>query len=180
MVYVLLGEGFEESEAIVPVDLLRRAGVEVSLAALKGKTVKSSHGVQVEADCRLKDVDESKAEMIVLPGGLGGVDAIMGDQAALGLVQRAADRGAYVCAICAGPTILAHLGIADRRRAVCYPGMEEQMGSAVVQQGQRVVVDGHMITAEAAGSSFEFGLKLVEVLKGKDAAQKVKQAVHYR
>lgn len=180
MVYVLLGEGFEESEAIVPVDLLRRAGVEVSLAALKGKTVTSSHGVKVEADCKLKDVDEGKLEMVVIPGGLGGVDAILGDQSALGFIQRAADRGAYVCAICAGPTVLAHLGIADRRKAVCYPGMEEQMGSAVVQQGQRVVADGHMITGEAAGSSFEFGLKLVEVLKGKETAQKVKQAVHHR
>lgn len=180
MVCVLLGEGFEETEAIVPVDLLRRAGVEVSLAALKGKTVKSSHGIQVEADCALKDVDESKLEMIVIPGGLGGVDAIMGDQSALGLVQRAGDRGAYVCAICAGPTILAHLGIADRRQAVCYPGMEEAMGSAVVQKGERVVRDGHMITAEAAGSAFEFGLELVEALKGKEAADKVKQAVHYR
>lgn len=180
MVYVLLGEGFEEAEAIVPVDLLRRAGVEVAFTALKGKTVKSSHGVKVEADCQLKDVDEGKLEMVVIPGGLGGVDAIMGDQSALGLIQRAADRGAYICAICAGPTILAHLGIADRRRAVCYPGMEEEMGSAVVQKGQRVVADGHMITAEAAGSAFEFGLKLVEALKDKDADQKVKQAVHYR
>lgn len=180
MVYVLLGEGFEESEAIVPVDLLRRAEVEVSLVALRGKTVKSSHGIKVEADCQLKDVDESKLEMIVIPGGLGGVAAIMGDQSALGLVQRAGDRGAYVCAICAGPTVLAHLGIADRRGAVCYPGMEEEMGSAVVKKGERVVCDGHMITAEAAGSSFEFGLKLVEVLKGKDVAHKVKQAVHYR
>lgn len=180
MVYVLLGEGFEESEAIVPVDLLRRAEVEVSLVALKGKTVKSSHGIQVEADCQLKDVDEGKLEMIVIPGGLGGVAAIMGNQSALGLVQRAGDRGAYVCAICAGPTVLAHLGIADRRRAVCYPGMEEEMGSAVVKKGERVVCDGHMITAEAAGSSFEFGLKLVEALKGKDVAHKVKQAVHYR
>lgn len=180
MVYVLLGEGFEETEAIAPVDLLRRAGVEVSLASLKGKTVNSSHGVKVEADCLLKDVDESKLEMVVIPGGLGGVDAIMGDQSALGLIQRAADRGAYVCAICAGPTVLAHLGVADRRKAVCYPGMEEKMGSAVVQKGQRVVVDGHMVTGEAAGSSFEFGLKLVELLKGEEAARQVKHAVHYR
>lgn len=179
MVYVLLGEGFEEAEAIVPVDLLRRAGVEVSLAALKGKVVKSSHGVKVEADCQLKDVDESKLEMLIIPGGLGGVDAIMGDQAALGLVQRAADRGAYVCAICAGPTVLAHLGISDRRQAGCSPGMEEQMGSAVVQKGKKVVVDGHLITGEAAGSSFEFGLKLVEALKGPEALQKVKQAIHW-
>lgn len=180
MVYVLLGEGFEESEAIVPVDLLRRAGVEVKLTALKGDKVKSAHAVSVECDCALKDVDERDVTMLLIPGGLGGVDAILGNESALGLIQRAADRGAYIAAICAGPTILAHLGLLDRRKAVCYPGMEEQMLSAVVQKGKAVVADGHLITAEAAGSSFDFGLKLVEVLKGEEAARQVCQSVWYR
>ena len=86
---------------------------------------------------------------------------------------------AGVAAICAAPTILANLGFLDRRRAVCYPGMEELMGSAVVQKGAPVVADGHIITGEAAGSSFPFGLKLVEVLKGAEAARQVCHAVHY-
>lgn len=180
MVYVLLGEGFEESEAIVPVDLLRRAGVEVKLTALKGRKVTSSHAITVECDCALSEVDEGDVTMLVIPGGLGGVDAIMGDQSALGLIQRSADRGAYIAAICAGPTILAHLGLLDRRKAVCYPGMEEQMLSAVVQKGKAVVTDGHLITGQAAGSAFDFGLKLVEVLKGGEAAGRVCQGVHYR
>lgn len=179
MVYLLLGEGFEESEAIVPADLLRRAGVEVRLTALKGGKVTSAHGVTVEADCALKDVDENQLDMLILPGGMGGVDAILGDQSALGLIQRAGDRGAYIAAICAAPTILAHLGMLDRRGAVCYPGMEDQMLSAVVHKGRRVVEDGHLITGEAAGSAFDFGLKLVEVLKGAQVAQQVCQAVHY-
>ncbi len=179
MVYVLLGEGFEESEAIVPVDLLRRAGVEVRLAALKGKKVTSAHAVTVECDCALKDVNEQDMEMIVLPGGLGGVNAISGDESALGVIQRSADRGAYIAAICAAPTILARLGLLDRRKAVVYPGMEDQMLSAVVQKDKVVVQDGHLITGEAAGSAFDFGLKLVEVLKGKEAAEAVCQGVHY-
>lgn len=179
MVYLLLGEGFEESEAIVPADLLRRAGVEVRLTALKGERVTSAHAVSVEADCQLKDVDEQALEMLVIPGGMGGVAAILGDQSALGLIQRAGDRGAYIAAICAGPTILAHLGMLDRRKAVVYPGMEEEMLSAVVQKGKAVVVDGHLVTGEAAGSAFDFGLKLVEVLKGKEAAEQVRRAVHY-
>lgn len=179
MVYLLLGEGFEESEAIVPADLLRRAGVEVRLTALKGDKVTSAHGVTVEADCTLKDVDENQLDMLILPGGMGGVDAILSDQSALGLIQRAGDRGAYIAAICAAPTILAHLGMLDRRGAVCYPGMEDQMLSAVVHKGRRVVEDGHLITGEAAGSAFDFGLKLVEVLKGAQVAQQVCQAVHY-
>lgn len=180
MVYVLLGEGFEEAEAVVPVDLLRRAGVEVALVGLKGGVVRSSHGVAVTCDCALKDVDEHGLEMLVLPGGLAGVEAISADETALGLIQRSADRGAYIAAICAAPTILARLGLLDRRRAVVYPGMEEQMLSAVVQPGKAVVVDGHLITGEAAGSAFDFGLKLVEILKGAEAAQAVCRAVHYR
>lgn len=180
MVYVLLGEGFEESEAVVPVDLLRRAGTEVKLVGLKGETVTSAHGVTVACDCTLKDVDEHSAKLLFLPGGLGGVEAISADEGALGLIQRSADRGAYIAAICAAPTILARLGLLDRRRAVVYPGMEEQMLSAVVQPDKAVVVDGHLITGQAAGSAFDFGLKLVEVLKGKDAAEAVCAAVHYQ
>ena len=88
-------------------------------------------------------------------------------------------RGGYLAAICAAPTILAGMGITDRRRAVCYPGMEEEMGSAVVQAGDRVVVDGRIVTGEAAGSAFPFGLKLVELLRGKRAAEEVCNAVHY-
>lgn len=179
MVYVLLGEGFEESEAIVPVDLLRRAGVEVKLVGLAGQTVTSSHGIAVACDCALREVDEEKLTMLVLPGGLGGVEAIHANETALGIIQRSADRGAYIAAICAAPTVLAHLGLLDRRKAVVYPGMEEQMLSAVVQRGKAVVTDGHIITGEAAGSAFDFGLKLVEVLKGKEAAEAVRRAVHY-
>ena len=179
MVYVLLGEGFEESEAIVPVDLLRRAGVEVALTGVAGERVISSHGVTVVCDRTLREVDEEDLTMVMLPGGLGGVEAIQASEAALGLVQRAADRGAYIAAICAAPTVLARLGLLDRRQAVCYPGMEDQMLSAVVQRGAPVVVDGHIVTGEAAGSAFAFGLKLVELLTDAETAQQVCQSVHY-
>ena len=148
MVAILLGTGFEESEALVPADLLRRAGIEVRLVGVDGPAVTSAHGVTVTADLTLAELDREAVDMLVL-------------------------------AICAAPTILANLGFLDRRRAVCYPGMEELMGSAVVQKGAPVVADGHIITGEAAGSSFPFGLKLVEVLKGAEAARQVCHAVHY-
>lgn len=179
MVAMLLGEGFEESEAIVPLDLLRRAGIEVSTVALDGLSVTSSHGVTMTADLTLSEVDGEQVEMLILPGGMGGVAAIQSNLFALALIQKVWHRGAFLAAICAGPTVLAHQGILDRRKAVCYPGMEEQMGSAVVQKGSHVVVDGYLVTGEAAGSSFEFGLKLVELLKGAKAAEEVKHAVHY-
>lgn len=180
MVIILLGNGFEEAEALVPADLLRRAGIETALVGLEGRQVTGSHGITVTADLTLEELEQDRIGMLVLPGGLGGVEAIQANVHALGLIQRCWDRGCWIAAICAAPTILARLGILDRRSAVCYPGMEEQMGSAVVQKGSAVVVDGHIVTGEAAGSAFPFGLKLVEVLRGQAAAGQVRDEVHYR
>ena len=180
MVYILLGEGFEEAEAIVPGDLLRRAGVEVAYVGLEGPTVTGSHGITVTADLTLEQVKTEDMEMLVLPGGLGGVENIRMNLFAMAFIESVRDRGAYVAAICAAPNILAALGILDRRSAVCYPGMEDQMFSAVVKPGCPVVTDGRIITGEAAGAVFDFGLKLVEVLKGADAARDVRHAVYYR
>lgn len=179
MVAILLGTGFEEAEAIVPADLLRRAGVEVTLVGLDGRQVVSSHNITVTADLTLEELDREQVDMLMLPGGLGGVEAISSNMHAQALLQYCYDHGRWLAAICAAPTILANLGMLDRRKAVCYPGMEELMGSAVVQMCSPVVVDGHIITGEAAGSAYPFGLKLVEILKGPAAAAQVKDAVHY-
>ena len=179
MVAILLGTGFEEAEAIVPADLLRRAGVEVTLVGLDGRQVVSSHNITVTADLTLEELDREQVDMLMLPGGLGGVEAISSNIHAQALLQYCYDHGRWLAAICAAPTILANLGMLDRRKAVCYPGMEELMGSAVVQKGSPVVVDGHIITGEAAGSAYPFGLKLVEILKGPAAAAQVKDAVDY-
>ena len=179
MVAILLGSGFEESEAVVPADLLRRAGIQVALVGLDGLQVTSSHGITITADITLDQLEYDELDMLLLPGGLGGVEAISGDMRAQALIQHCYDHGCWLAAICAAPTILANLGMLDRRQAVCYPGMEDLMGSAVVQKGSPVVVDGHIVTGEAAGSAFPFGLKLVEILKGPQAAAQVKESVHY-
>lgn len=179
MVAILLGNGFEESEALVPADLLRRAGAEVALVGVSGAQVTGGHGITVAADLTLAELDREQVEMLVLPGGLGGVEVISGDMRAQALIQHCYDHGCWLAAICAAPTILANLGMLDRRQAVCYPGMEDLMGSAVVCKGTPVVVEGHIVTGEAAGSAFPFGLKLVEILKGAEAAAQVKESVHY-
>lgn len=179
MVYILLGDGFETVEALTPADLLRRAGVEVALVGIGGKTVVSGQNVTVQADITLDEVAFDKLEMLVLPGGLGGVDNILKSIPAITLIQKAAEQGHWVAAICAAPTVLAHLGLLDRRNAVVYPGMEEDMYSAVVKRDQKVVKDGRFITGQAAGSSFDFALKLVEVLRGKEASEQVRMGVHY-
>lgn len=179
MVYVLLGNGFETVEALAPVDLMRRAGIDVALVGIEDKKVVSGQKIAVQADITLDQVSYDDMEMVVLPGGLGGVDVIFKSIPAITLIQKAAELGHWVAAICAAPTVLAHLGLLDRRNAVVYPGMEEDMCSAVVKVGQRVVKDGRFITAQAAGSSFDFGLKLIEVLRGKEASEQVRLGVHY-
>ena len=179
MVCILLGTGFEESEALVPADLLRRAGVEVALTALEGREVTGGHGITVKADLSLSQVDPGDVELIFLPGGLGGVDAISSCPQALELVRAVYSQGRYVAAICAAPTVLAALGLLEGRRAVCYPGMEDQLTGAVLQKGIPVVDDGTIITGEAAGSAFSFGLRLVELLRGSAAAARIRESVHY-
>lgn len=178
MVVILLAPGFEETEAIAPCDMLRRAGIETKLIGVTGPAVTGSHGITVQADGVLTDVSVEQLQMLVLPGGLGGVAAIKASPEAMALVAATHKANKYVAAICAGPTILAQLGITDKKKATCYPGMEDQMGAAHMT-GQPVAAEGRVITGRAAGSSMDFGLQLVERLKGKAAADQVAAAVVY-
>ena len=113
MVYMLLGTGFEETEAIAPLDLLRRAGVSVATVGLNGKVIYGSHGIGVEADLEIGEMDLTNMEMIILPGGLGGVASIRACKEAMDAIRFAWENGKYTAAICAGPTVLADLGITD-------------------------------------------------------------------
>lgn len=179
MVYILLADGFEEAEALVPADLLRRAGIQTALVSVKGESVTGGHQIRVKADLTLDQVDLSKAEMLVLPGGMGGVRGLDRDPNVAAMVQVAEDRDIWVAAICAAPTLLAKWGLLKDKRAVCYPGMEGALTGAQAQQDQGVVVDGKVITGRAAGSAFDFGLALVEALAGPEKASEVRCDVHY-
>ena len=180
MVYVLLGTGFEETEAIAPVDLLRRAGVEVTTVGINGKIVKGSHGIGVEADMTLEEADFSDLEMIVLPGGLGGVASCRASKAAMDALAKAWQDGKLVAAICAGPTVLADLGITDGKTCTCYPGCEGGMGNAIMAENAAAVQDGRLITGTSAGCAIPFGLKLIEALKGPEAAETVRRQIVIR
>lgn len=179
MVYILLAPGFEEAEALVPADLLRRAGVETALVSVTGEPVPGSHGVTVTADTDLDGADLSRAEMIVLPGGGPGHKNLGAEPRVERLVREAADRGLWVAAICAAPTLLGRWGLLEGKQAVCYPGMEEGLAGAKVRAASGVVRDGKIITGRAAGSAFDFGLALVEALAGKGAAQQVRNGIYY-
>lgn len=179
MVCIILAPGFEEMEALVPADLLRRAGLQVVLAGLKDHTVTGSHQITVQADALLSDLDPEKVELLFLPGGLGGVSAMSESPEARDFIRAVAQRQRYVTAICAAPTLLASLGLLEGRQAVCFPGMEEQLNGAVHCKGEPVVQDGMFLTGEAAGSAYSFGFRLIELLKGPETAQQIRDAIHY-
>lgn len=173
MVYIFLGDGFEEIEALATCDILRRGEVEVKTLSVSGQPVMGAHGIPVMADLSVEDADRSDIDMVVLPGGWGGVKAIEANETAMELTKWAWDNGKHVAAICAGPTALAKLHITDNKHATCYPSLEDMMGSAVMQLGAQVAQDGKLITGEAPGAAIPFALKLLEVLKGAKAARAV-------
>ena len=172
MVYVLLGTGFEETEAIAPIDLLRRAGIGVLTVGISGRTVTGGHGIGVQADILLGEMDLTDMDMIVLPGGLGGVASIRASREAMDAVKFAWENGRFVAAICAGPTVLADLGITAGKKCTCYPGCESGMGSANMVNAA-AVTDGSLVTGTSAGCAIPFGLALIAYLKGQEEADRI-------
>ena len=180
MVYMLLGTGFEETEAIAPLDLLRRAGIPVLTVGVNGKTVYGGHKIGIEADITLDQMDLTDLQMIVLPGGLGGVASVSASPEAMAALRFAYENDRFVAAICAGPTVLAQLGITDGKNATCYPGCEEQMGSANILPDKAAVRDGKLITGTSAGCAVAFGLELVAALKGREVAAQIQKQIVIR
>lgn len=179
MVYIILGTGFEEIEAVAPCDILRRGGVQVQYAGIGGTLIRGGNGITVQADCTVEDMDLEAMEMIVLPGGMGGVHSILGSEAAMNAVKYAHEHDKLVAAICAAPSILAKLQITDGKRAVVYPGMESDMGSAVMMN-ENAVRDGKVLTGRAPGAALDFGYLLLQALKGEETAQKVRSGMVYK
>lgn len=177
MVYCILGDGFEEAEAIIPCDLLRRAGVRVQFAGIGGLYITGGHGITVTADCLVEEIDN--AQMLIAPGGLCGVESIRGSSAAMDALRRGYASGCYVAAICAAPTLLPLLGISQGKRVTCYPGMESALAQSEVCSDAAVRCD-RLITGKAAGTAFDFALLLVETLCGRETAQKIRQDIFYR
>lgn len=180
MVYMLLGTGFEETEAIAPLDLLRRAGIEIKTVGINGKIVYGSHKIGVEADILLSELDLNEMEMVILPGGLGGVASVRASKQAMDTLKYAWEHDRYVSAICAGPTVLADLGITAGMNTTCYPGCEENMGCAIMIEDAAVVTDEKLITGTSAGCAIPFGLALIEALKGTEAAEAIEKQIVIR
>ncbi len=187
MVYILLGSGFEEAEALVTADVLRRADVPVTLAGIGGELITGAHGIAVRADAPVESVKLKEDDMVVLPGGMGGVASIEGSGPAMALIRQAGTDvrlrlDIWVAAICAAPTLLARAGLLPQGvPCVCYPGMEGELieAGAVPAMDQPVVIQGRLVTGRGPGAAFDFGLALVGELAGADAAQRVRAGLHY-
>jgi len=162
-VLCLLNDGFEEVELVAPVDLLRRAGVNVVIAAMGDMLATSRGGMRIQADALLADVDVSSFDMLLLPGGPG-VEAMLNDGRAATLAKEFSAAGKSVAAICAAPLILDAAGLLDGRRFTCYASVREQLTAAL---DERVVADGDLITSCGPGTAMDFGFALITHLCGK-------------
>ncbi len=178
MVYVYLADGFEEIEALAPVDILRRCGVEVKTVGVTGKTVSGAHGICVEADILPEAVELDGAQMLILPGGLPGTTNLEKDSRVTDAVLKANAQGKYIAAICAAPSVFGHLGLLQGKNATCYPGFEPELDGALVSE-DGVVCDGNIITAKGAGRASDFGFLLAGLLVGGEKALEIREAMQY-
>ena len=175
MVYLFLANGFEEVEALAPLDLLRRAGVEVTTVGVGGDMIRGAHGITVQADMPDTMFADADPDMIVLPGGMPGSKNLDESRIVDMALKAAARRDAYLAAICAAPMVLGHRGLLAGKRATCYPGFEDCLTGAEV--GGKVIRDGRFITAAGMGVAVEFGLALVTALKGRETAESIRAAI---
>ena len=177
MVYILLAPGFEEMEALAPADLLRRAGLDVALVSLEGEFVPGGHNIIVKADMELSQVRLEDMQMLVLPGGGVGVTNLGNDERVENLVKQAHEQGKTLCAICAAPSLLSKWGLLEGKKAVCYPTWSDRIPDAHYLPGEKLAQDGSIVTGQAAGTSFEFGLKLIEILSGSETADRIRKEI---
>lgn len=180
MFYVFLADGFEETEALAPVDILRRAGIRVCTVGVGGDVIRGSHNIYVTADINIDRFEINEGiEGVILPGGMPGTKNLLAEERVLDAVRYCSDNDLFVCAICAAPMILGKLGILEGKKATCFPGFESDLEGASVT-GKHVTVDGKIVTGKGAGCALEFGLAIVAEARGRKAADNVAAAMQVR
>ncbi|MCI8553571.1 MAG: DJ-1/PfpI family protein [Clostridiales bacterium] len=180
MIYVFLAPGFEEIEALTTVDILRRAGLETATVAVgSGAVVRGAHDIAVEADLTEREAVPDGLEAVVLPGGMPGTLHLERSPTVQGFIRYAAEQERYLCAICAAPTILGHLGLLEGKEATCFPGCEAELTGARLS-AELVAVDGRLITARGPGASIAFGLRIVSEMLSPETAAALEASLQCR
>lgn len=176
MVYLFLADGFEIIEALAPVDMLRRAKIDVQTVGVTEKTVCSSCGVEVNADITMDEFEYHDVDAVVLPGGMPGTINLENSAAVQSAIDKAVENQAFVCAICAAPSVLGHKGLLKGKEAIAFPGFEDALDGAVLSD-KYVVTDGKFITAKGAGVATQFGLEIVRALADDETAENVRKTI---
>jgi len=176
LIYVFLADGFEETEALVTVDILRRAQLDVRTAGVGAKQVTGSHGITVVADMTEAEIEKETITAVVLPGGMPGTLNLEQSEIVKDCVRCCAENGRFICAICAAPSILAHMGLLDGKNATCFPSFEKELANANLT-GAPAVADGNIITGKGAGATVEFALLAAEKMAGKEISAEVRAAL---
>ncbi len=174
MIYLFLANGFEEMEALTPLDMLRRVGVEVKTVGVTGKTVIGAHQIPVVADLTQDEIDISLADGIVLPGGMPGTLNLENSVVVQKAIGYCHENDKLIAAICAAPSILGHKGILNEKSVTCFSGFEKDWQGAEIHD-DKVVIDGSFITAKGAGCALSFGCAIVTCLMGEQVASKLLQ-----
>ena len=176
-VFVPLAPGFEEIEAVTIIDVLRRAGVEVVVAGTSVGLIEGSNGIKISADKTLDQVRVSDFDMIALPGGTLGVENLKKDARLLPLLREFSEKGKYLSAICAAPSLLSSAGLLRGKQATSYPSFLREVSASCLYSEDRVVTDGKIVTSRGPGTAMEFALKLVEILVGTEKVSELKKAM---
>ena len=180
-VYVFLADGFEDVEALIPVDVLRRGGVEVVTVSITDfPLVQSAHGVNIEADMMIEQCDFSDADLLFLPGGMPGASNLFANKEVCKALVDQYAAGKKVAAICASPAVvLAPLGILDGKRATCYPGFEQALADATYT-ADLVTVDGNITTGEGPAAAFPFAYELLSQLVNKQTSDQIAEGMRFK
>jgi len=176
-VLVPLAPGFEEIEAVTIIDVLRRAGIEVTVAGTSPSPLQGSRGIRVVADLSLDQVDQADFDMIAIPGGSQGVENLKKHPQLLALLGEFTARSKYIGAICAAPSLLSEAGLLCGKQVTSHPSVKAQVAKTALYSDERVVVDGKIVTSRGPGTAMEFALKLVELLMGKEKVAELKEAL---
>ncbi len=175
--YIFLADGFEEIEAITPIDLLRRANIEItSVSISNSKTVIGAHNISIAADAIFSEVNFEAADLLILPGGMPGTKNLDAHAGLKYILEQQASQGKLIAAICAAPSILGKMNLLKDKEAICYPGFEDQLIGTSLSE-RKVVQSGAFITAMGAGVAIEFSLKIIENLKGKAVADQIAKTI---
>ncbi len=177
MFYIFFADGFEEVEAIATLDVIRRANIEIESVGVGSKNVTGSHGITVICDKTIEEITASDAlDGIILPGGMPGTTNLLENKTVNSFIDYCDSNNLFICAICAAPMILGKKGLLKGKKAVCFPGFEEELTDAVISD-EYVCIDGKIITSKGMGSAVKFGLAIVGEFIGKDTADKLESTL---